>query len=315
MKRRIPNPGEYFSTERRSGALRWLIARHSSLVTGMMLLVALVLTGCQIGGISGGAGEAIEVITGTGNIVTETREVSGFDVVYLQGKGHLIITQGERETLTVETDENLMPLIETEVSNGVLTLRLDLERSRIQPSQLTYRLTLMNLHELHVSGETGAEAATLATDRLSADVSGAGNLQIGQIRATGVEVSASGSSWVQVDHLEATSLGVEAHGESDVSIVGAADQQRTIARGASNCRLGDVSSREARVEAHGTSHAVVWVRERLDVHINGSGQVEYYGQPQVTQEMSGDGEVKGLGNKPQARSLSPLTMPRTRYAA
>jgi hypothetical protein len=276
----------------------------------LVLLVVLVLTACQIGSMGGGG----EVVTGSGTIVTETREVSGFDVVHLRGKGHLIITRGERETLTVETDENIMPLIETEVSSGILTLRLDRERSRIQPSRLTYRLALTSLHELHVSGETSAEAATLTTDRLSVHVSGSGSVQIGQLEATSLEVSASGSSRVQVDHLGATSLGVETHGESEARIVGAADQQRTVSRGSSVCWLGDVSSRTARVEAHGTSHAVVWVREHLDVHINGSGRVEYYGQPHVTREMAGDGEVRGLGDKPQSRSFSPVIVSRTAHA-
>jgi hypothetical protein len=35
--------------------------------------------------------------------------------------------------------------------------------------------------------------------------------------------------------------------------------------------------------------------ETLDVNIMGSGRVEYYGQPRVTQDVSGSGRVISLG--------------------
>ena len=55
---------------------------------------------------------------------TEKREVSNFNHVVLQDIGHLIITQGENETLTVEADEDLLAKIITEVRGEKLYLSL-----------------------------------------------------------------------------------------------------------------------------------------------------------------------------------------------
>ena len=46
-----------------------------------MALIALLLGGCTLTGVQG-----------SGNIVTETREVSDFDRVSLSGSGHVVVT-------------------------------------------------------------------------------------------------------------------------------------------------------------------------------------------------------------------------------
>jgi hypothetical protein len=55
---------------------------------------------------------------------SEKREVSNFNQVVLQDIGHLIITQGENEALTVDADQDLLAKIITEVRNGKLYLSL-----------------------------------------------------------------------------------------------------------------------------------------------------------------------------------------------
>ena len=52
-------------------------------------------------------------VKGSGNVVTKERDVSGFDKVVVSGLGRVIVTQGDEESLTVETDDNLMQYIET----------------------------------------------------------------------------------------------------------------------------------------------------------------------------------------------------------
>src|SRR5690242_12646963 len=54
-------------------------------------------------------------VHGSGNVVTEARPVSGFDRVSVSGAGQLKVTQGDAESLTIETDDNLLPYIRSEV--------------------------------------------------------------------------------------------------------------------------------------------------------------------------------------------------------
>ena len=51
-------------------------------------------------------------IVGSGNIETQTIDVSGFDRVLLKGFGEVYIEQGPRESLSVQTDANIIPLLD-----------------------------------------------------------------------------------------------------------------------------------------------------------------------------------------------------------
>ncbi len=49
----------------------------------------------------------------------------------------------------------------------------------------------------------------------------------------------------------------------------------------------------------GSGQAQVWTREALNVNVVGSGDIGYYGDPQLTTSVLGSGSVKRLGAAPQ----------------
>ena len=65
---------------------------------------------------------ACDQISGSGNVITQERPVSGFNKIAMSGSGELIITQGSKEGLTVEAEDNIMEYIETEVKDETLEL-------------------------------------------------------------------------------------------------------------------------------------------------------------------------------------------------
>ena len=62
------------------------------------------------------------IIKGSGNLITETRQVSNFDSIDLSGSGEVIVTQGGSESLTIETDDNVMEHVKAEVQSIQATL-------------------------------------------------------------------------------------------------------------------------------------------------------------------------------------------------
>ena len=40
---------------------------------------------------------------------------------------------------------------------------------------------------------------------------------------------------------------------------------------------------------------LVWASDALTARLNGSGRISYYGQPQVSRDITGSGQVKHLG--------------------
>ena len=61
-------------------------------------------------------------VVGSGNIETQMIEVSGFDRVLLEGFGDVYIEQGRNESLSVQTDANLIPLLDIGVQGRELRL-------------------------------------------------------------------------------------------------------------------------------------------------------------------------------------------------
>jgi carbon monoxide dehydrogenase subunit G len=230
------------------------------------LLLILLLAGCTI-------------VTGSGNIVSEPREVSNFTAVVLSGSGNLTVTQGDNETLTVEADDNLMEWIETEVRSGTLHLGFRSGVNIINTSgAVEYRLTVRDLSALTVSGSGNARAQNLVGEAVTITVSGSGEVEIEKLTASTVNVVISGSGDVDVNG-------------------GAAEQQAITVSGSGQYRAADLPSESANVQISGSGDATLWIVEMLDIVVSGSGNVEYYGAPQVNQRVSGSGNVRSLGNK------------------
>ncbi len=235
-----------------------------------LLAASLLLSGCHFNW-SDGSG-----VKGSGNVVSQTRTVSGFDRVAVSGSGQLSIVQDNQESLTIETDDNLLPLIKSELSGG--WLRIGPDHVNLRPSKtIQYTLHLKNLREVQLSGALGATAPSINTDRLQFGISGSGN--------------------IHVDKLEADDLNVQVSGSGDISLVGHVKTQEIHISGSGTYSAADLQSENATISVSGSGDATVWARGALTGHVSGSGDVKYYGSPQVNSQVSGSGSVHGLGNK------------------
>ena len=76
---------------------------------------------------------ACQMARGSGDMVTERRQASNFDSVTLLGSGEVIIVQDGEESLTIETDDNILQYITSEVSGGTLILAFEPGTTNISP--------------------------------------------------------------------------------------------------------------------------------------------------------------------------------------
>ncbi|HEY2588051.1 MAG TPA: hypothetical protein VGI81_20075, partial [Tepidisphaeraceae bacterium] len=65
-------------------------------------LVSLLAGGCVTLGVG-------EVVMGSGKVAEEARPVARFDVIDVAGSGRLIFRQGDKESLTIKADDNVLP--------------------------------------------------------------------------------------------------------------------------------------------------------------------------------------------------------------
>ena len=232
---------------------------------GLLAIAVLPLSACALG-----------TLRGSGKLVTETRSVNDFNRVSLSGSGKVIITQGEEESLTIETDDNVIDYIASEVKGGTLTLGTKSGKS-VSPTRLRFTLSVKDLVGLKVSGSGDITSASLDTDRLEIGVSGSGDIQIDSLTAKALKIGISGSGHVE--------------------LAGKSPTQEVTISGSGNLRAADLQCETAKVTISGSGSATVWATESLNARMSGSGSVKYYGSPTVSSKRSGSGKIHGLGDK------------------
>jgi hypothetical protein len=197
-------------------------------------------------------------IKGSGNILTETRQVENFTAIVVSGSANLEIEQTGEEGLEITTDDNLLPLYTTEVRNGTLYIevaegkRLTWSWSGNGPRITRIKVTVRDLRKLTISGAARVKATTLDTDSLSITISGA----------------ASGS------------------------FAGRSDDLSITLSGSGSLDAADLRAKRATIVVSGAGDVTVNANEELDARVSGVGTIWYVGSPKLRSKVSGVGSVK-----------------------
>jgi len=240
-----------------------------------ILIAALLLSGCTALPFIGD-----RIVTPSDVIITETRPVSDFTAIDFTTFGRVTISQGDGESLTVSGPDNVVPLVQTTVRNG--TLSIDMENdinitTLNRDNSLNFTIELKDLNSLMVSGLGEITMDSLTTSDLVLDMSGAGSIKLDNLTADSLDISVSGLGNVEVAG-EVTTASIEISGAGSVD-------------------APDLKIETASVSVPGLGSATVWVTDQLTGDISGAGSVNYYGDPQVQTNSSGLGSFKAMGSK------------------
>ncbi|HET9581367.1 MAG TPA: head GIN domain-containing protein [Gemmatimonadota bacterium] len=237
--------------------------RSVSLVI-LLILLPVLAAACDIVVLERG-------VRGTGHRIAQTRDVPEFDRVSVSGDFEVRIVAGAAPGVRLEGDDNLLPLLETEVDGG--TLRILPQRS-LRPVERV-------LIEIETPRLAGVEA------------SGSSNVRVTGIRSTAFDASVSGSGSV---HAEGSfgHLTTSVSGSGNVLGRGEAETITVRVSGSGDVDLLAVRARSAEVDGSGSGDVAVHVTERLDVSLSGSGDVRYAGSPAVRSSTSGSASVRRI---------------------
>jgi len=225
---------------------------------------------------SWGSGEQVK---GNGNIKTEARQLGHFNGVAMSLPGTVEVRSGGSEGVSIETDDNLLPLIETVVEDGTLKIRSK-NRVNIQSRNLKIVVQAREIEHLALGGTGSIDADRVHGTRVHVDLGGSGTIRVGKAEAESLSVSLGGSGGLKVDEGSARSLSVAIGGSGKV------DMPR-------------VRVEKASVSVGGSGDATLWVRDSLSLSVAGSGDVNYYGDPQVSKSVAGSGTAHRLGAAPR----------------
>lgn len=173
-----------------------------------------------------------EKVRGSGNVVTEKRNVSEFTKVDVGGVFNVEIVAGKEYSVEVEADDNLLPLISTSVDGG--TLEIETEKRFSTRNDLKVRITAPDIERLDLSGASKAVLSNIGNEDLTLDLSGASRLKVSGKTGT-LTVDMSGASKIDTGELSAARVVIDGSGASRATVNASEDLTADLS-GASKVR-------------------------------------------------------------------------------
>ncbi len=210
--------------------------------------------------------------TGSGNIVTEKRQTGDFTGISAGGAFEVEVKNGPVTEVEVESDDNVINLIETRVSGDILKIRIK-SGNGFNNAHFKVYITAPEINSINASGAANVKVTgqLKSAGKISLDVSGAG------------DITAS---------VDAPEIYAEVSGGGNMDLSGRTRNYTAKVSGGSNLMSGGLQSENADVRASGAGNARVNASVSLKAEASGAGNIYYKGGAAVQQKTSGAGNVK-----------------------
>jgi len=154
-------------------------------------------------------------VHGSGVIKTETRQLDSFEVIKSKGSIDLDIKIGPQFAVSVEADDNLLPVIRTRVSGDALVV--DTKGNWSSQHDTVVHITLPRLTALGIQGSGDVKLGGFSGEKLGVKIEGSGDLVgDGQVRDLHLVIEGSGDA--NLAKLDADNVQVRIDGSGDASV-------------------------------------------------------------------------------------------------
>jgi hypothetical protein len=206
-------------------------------ITILLIAAVTVVTGCSGPGIKG-----------DGVIKTEDRSVSDFSKVVVAG-GYQIKWSAGKPALNISADQNLLPLIKTDVSGG--TLQIDSKENLAPSKSIRINLSSASLAEVRLTGGNSFKAGQISGHDLRLESTGASDVSLdGSV--TTLEANLTGASKLNAKSLQTQTATVSLTGASDADVTVADTLKVSITGAGSLTYFGNPKSVEQNITGAGS---------------------------------------------------------------
>lgn len=154
-------------------------------------------------------------VQGSGVMKTETRQVDAFTRIEIRSGADIDATIGKEQSLTVEAEDNILPLIDTTVKNGTLIVGSNASYSTNKGVKL--HLVVPSLEGLTIRGSGNVNIAGLKEPKFALSLRGSGNIKIdGSTDDLAIDLAGSGD--IDTTKLTAKRAVVNLRGSGDVKV-------------------------------------------------------------------------------------------------
>jgi hypothetical protein len=201
------------------------------------LSAAFVLSGCHMG------------VRGSGVRKIEKRDLPDFNAIETSGAFEVQVSCQKPASFELEADDNLLPLVETEVRDGVLRVRTT--KGYRSSEGIVLRITVPDLASVKSTGAGKFNVANVKNDKFEIHSTGAATV-VASGQSKSLKISSTGAGKIDAHDLRA--------GDADVNVTGAAG-------------VDVYATDELDVTVSGAGRVTYSGNPKVNKKVNGAGQV------------------------------------------
>jgi len=171
----------------------------------LLVAITVALSGCKLH----------RGLAGSGNRKTEKRDLKSFNAIDTGGAYEINVTCQKPASFEIEADDNILPLIKTEVRDGILFVSNDQEYHSSKST--TLRIALPELNSFSSSGASEVKIADANSTDLKIESTGADSIEAAG-KAKSITISSTGAGKIDAGKLTAEKAKVDISGAAKVDV-------------------------------------------------------------------------------------------------
>ena len=218
---------------------------------------------------------------GNGKIISKERTIPDFDALKVAGNFKVKISSEQSEKLSINTDENLMEYIITEVEDGTLKIRMK-KNYYLKPS-----------NHRAISIKVPMKALRLVT------LSGSGSIHSDKpIRSRSINTKMAGSGKISLN-VETQEMSANLSGSGRIELQGSSEEFEAKLAGSGSIRARAMEVNGGDFSLSGSGRMIVNVSGRLKAQVSGSGSIRYEAKPstRVVSKVVGSGSIREIKSR------------------
>ncbi len=154
-------------------------------------------------------------IRGDGKIETETRNIPTFEAITCDGSYEIQIECQAKQSVSIKTDENLLPLVKTEIHDK--TLHIYTKGILFPTDKILIVAAVPNLSEFTANGSANGDINNVNNISLGIGINGSGKLRLNG-KSGELKINVSGTSKIDATSLVSENSNIQINGTSNIEV-------------------------------------------------------------------------------------------------
>ena len=233
--------------------------KNISVLLKLIIATSIFFTSCN--NVTVSTGDGSNKVKGYGKVKSEIRDVSSFNKIEVDGVFNIILSQSDKESVKIETDENIQPLILTSVENEILKIKMKDSTSIGKMKKINIYISFADISKLNTNGVGSLKCSNKL------------NLKEFELEAKGV-----GATDLTID---ADKLTINSEIVGVLMLSGNVKEVSINNKGLGSISAFDLKAENLSLHSEGIGAAEVYASNELNVNVSGLGSVKYKGNPKT----------------------------------